>query len=76
MCWFFIEGAECSCRCVFGNERGKVTIDDPVEECEQLWEFVEWQDGQKSALVALKAVEAQRQGMTHTYLLSIQELIY
>jgi hypothetical protein len=35
--WFCTEGTECSCKRVCGNEWGKVTIGDLVEEELEKW---------------------------------------
>lgn len=59
--WIHTEGTDCSYRRVFGNERGKVTITDPVDEDREKWQqFVQRRAGRKAAL---KAVEARREAM-------------
>lgn len=61
---FTTEGADCSCRRVFGNERRKVTVENSVEADREKWrKFVERWDRRN----------ARRQEMTCTYPLSIRE---
>jgi hypothetical protein len=54
---FCIEGSNCYCRRVFGNERGKMTKGDLVREEDKKWQqFAERQAGRKAASRAAEAI--------------------